>query len=632
MSTSQTAGYETLGADVNKVDTNGNQAETQQGVVSPKLPELALDMADADIASLTKKWQKEWDESPAKSRWQEMGDENEKYWVGDHYQKVGTAKNRPNVDNLMFESLETYLPQVTRRNPEPVVTLAAGQNKDDEGAQGYVIKVKDKLNDLADDNVIRLKLKRAARHWAVRLLGVAKMGWDLDRDIPVVRIIRAQKIILDPTATVDEDGYSGGRIGEIRKMDAGKLMAIVEKDGSASPDTASWLKEKVGTQMGTEMQFIEWWTPTYMCWTMEDKVLRKIKNPHWNYDSTSDSVAVDDYGNETPTQEEVVGVNHLPVPTMPYEFLVVYNLGDQPMDRTSLMGQNLANQDRINKRNKQIDENADNMNGGLVVSISRSGLTESQAKNAASALRKGGIIAIPDGNPQEAIYRPATPGMPADVYNDLVDTRERMRDIFGTRGSSAAGIQSESTVRGKILSRTMDTDRIGGGVSEYLEQFADRIYNQMYQMLLVYDADFIVVGGGQVPKVRISVKEGSLLPKDSTTIANQAIDLATAGKMSTLDMYKRLEYPNPEELAANVWLEANAPEILFKDDPRIAEALQMQAQAAAEEAAATAVKGQEEHQRGMERDVNREVAKQGAGVPPTDPLAEVPVDSGIPSG
>jgi hypothetical protein len=365
---------------------------------------------------------------------------------------------------------------------------------------------------------------------------------------------------------------------------------------------------------------------------MEEKVLLKIKKQHWNYDSTSDSVAVDDYGNETPTQEEVVGVNHLPVPTMPYEFLVVYNLGDQPMDRTSLMGQNLANQDRINKRNKQIDENADNMNGGLVVSIARSGLTESQAKNAASALRKGGIIAIPDGNPQEAIYRPNTPGLPADVYNDLVDTRERMRDIFGTRGSSAAGIQSESTVRGKILSRTMDTDRIGGGVSEYLEQFADRIYNQMYQMLLVYDADFIVVGGGQVPKVRISVKEGSLLPKDSTTIANQAIDLATAGKMSPLDMYKRLEYPNPEELAANVWLEANAPEILFREDPRIMEAMQMKAQAAAEEAMASAQKGQEEHQRGMERDITREVAKQGAGVPPTDPLAEVPVDAGIPSG
>ena len=629
--TDQTAGYISLGADINKVGPKG-VPDTAEGVVSQKLPELELSMSDEDIGKLTKKWEKAWTESDAKTRWDTMTAENEKYWLGEHYEVPKGEKTRPNVDNLMFESLETYLPQVTRRNPEPLITLAAGVDKDVPANQQYVVKVKDKLADLSDDNVIRLKLKRAARHWAIYLLGIAKMGWDLDRDIPVVRIIRPKKIILDPDATVDEDGYTGQRIGEYRKMEASKLLSILEGDSEKNAKAITFIKEKVGTELGTELQFIEWWTPTYMCWTLEEHVLRKSKHPHWNYDSSSESTTVDDYGNETPTTVEKLGVNHLPCPTMPYEFLVVFNLGDQPMDRTSLMGQNLANQDRINKRNKQVDANADNMNNGLVVSLARSGLTEAQGKRVTAALRKGGVVCIPDGNPAEAVYRPATPGLPADVYNDLVDTRTRMRDIFGTRGSTPSGIESESTVRGKIISRSLDTDRIGGGVSEYLEQFADRIYNQLYQMLLVYDADFQFLGEAKPPKIRISVKEGSLLPKDSTTIANQAIELATGGKMAILDMYKRLEYPNPEELAANVWLEVNAPQLLYKEDPRIAEALGMQAAQAEADTAAKATEGSTEHERGMERDAVKAIA--GAAAEGADPMGAVPLDTpvGAPSG
>ena len=73
------------------------------------------------------------------------------------------------------------------------------------------------------------------------------------------------------------------------------------------------------------------------------------------------------------------------------------------MDSTGLIQQNLSNQDLINKRNKQIDKNADSMNGGMVVSLARSGLTQAQAKGVTTALRRGGTVVIPDGVPREAI-------------------------------------------------------------------------------------------------------------------------------------------------------------------------------------------------------------------------------------
>jgi hypothetical protein len=198
--------------------------------------------------------------------------------------------------------------------------------------------------------------------------------------------------------------------------------------------------------------------------------------------------------------------------------------------------------------------------------------------------------------------------LPADIYNDRNDTRIRVRDIFGIRGSAPAGIESETTVRGKILNRGLDTDRIGGGITEYIEQFADDIYNWCVQLMYVYSREYQFLPDAKPPKVRISVKEGSLLPKDTTTIANQSIELASAGRMSIVDMYKRLEYPNPEELAANVWLEANAPQLLFQDNELVQQALQMQSQSTQEQNSAV----NDEKIKDAEIEIAKEEGKQAA--------------------
>lgn len=573
--------FYSLGRKINKSGGEDNTMDTEQGVVSEKLPELKLDMKNEDLAKLTMEWEKMWDKSDIKSKWMTAADENEKYWLGNHFNRpdINVAKNRPQQDNAIFESLETYLPKITRRNPEPMVLLKNSEEAENEEFESYVKDLQKDLGDIADEVKLRLKLKKGCRHWAIYLLGAAKMGWDMNRDMPAIKIIRPKKLILDPDATVDEDGYTGKYIGEYRKMEAGMLKDMLKNIGGEEGYEAVIDRMVKPDQLGTDIQFIEWWTNEYMCWTLDKEVLLKKKNPHWNYDTKQPGEsAVDEYGVETPGAEvEVIGQNHLPVPTIPLILLSVFNLGKHPMDDTSLIGQNLANQDRINKRGKQIDKAADGMNGGVVVSLARAGLTEQQAANVTKALHNGGTVVIPDGTPDEAIKRMISPGLPNDVYNDLVDTRRRLSDIFGTSGLSPTGVSKERTVRGKYQAENMDTDRIGGGVSEYLEQFADDIYNYCVQLLYVYDDKYSAMQNK--PKVVVSVKEGSLLPKDSTTIANQAIELSAAGKMSTLDLYKNLDYSNPEELAANVWLEVNAPEVLYAKDPRIAEVMRMKQQA-----------------------------------------------------
>lgn len=571
-------GFYGLGAKINKL-VGTDSTDTEQGVVGSVTPELDLSMNDEDLIKLTSSWEREWSGSKVRAEWLEKANENEKYWLGKQFGRVEMEQFRPLVDNIIFESLETFLPQATRRNPEAVVKPSA-KFENDEIAIEYSKKVQKDLADLADELKLRLKIKRVARHWSIYLLGVGKPGWNLTTNKPTVQIIRAKKIILDPKATIDEDGYSGKYVGEYRKMEASTLVQIV-------PEKNKYIDDLVKGELGTDVQFIEWWTKEYVCWTLNDKVLLKKKNLHWNYDTEETAKeSVDEFGNPTMIPVPAVpGKNHFDEPKIPFIFLSIFNLGQQPVDNTSLISQNLSGQDLMNKRLKQIDRNADSMNNGMVVSEERSGLTKEQASKVSEALRRGGTVVIPTGDVNGAVARMSAPALPSDVYNQLVDTRNRIRERFGVTGLTAAGIKGEETVRGKILTRSVDTDRIGGGVTEYLEQFADDVYNWFVQLYYVYDEEYKQLLTQEVPKLIVSVKEGSLLPKDSLSEANQAIDLATAGLMSLLDLYKKLDDPNPEEKAANVWLQANAPQVLYANDPRVAQVFgQMQQQAQMQQA------------------------------------------------
>jgi len=618
------SGFYSLARDLNKVHGRDGDEDNEVGVSSALLPELSLDMDNDKLLKVTEAWEQKWNDSEVKKDFYKQADEGEKYWKGQQFNALETQALRPLVDNMVFEGVETYLPLATRQNPEPLVELRATEEQSETNIKFAEI-VRNRLADWSDDVKLRLKIKKAGRHWLLSLVGVGKMGWDLTNDRPSIKILRPKKLIFDPEAISDEEGYTGEYAGEYRKLKASIMIKLLEgepadKDGKTPADIIS---EKVEGELGTKISFIEWWTPEYMCWTIQHHVLLKKKNPHWNYDqeptptidqpapempmpemATSPEIqqmpdgsvmpnaempsaqtATPEMGApmlptnvSVPTPEPVKGQNHFPSPRIPYVFITIFNLGKTPVDETSLITQILPQQDLANKRLKQIDKNADGMNNGVVVSEERSGLTKEEAKQVTEALRKGGTVTIPSGSPQDAIMRlPATP-LPTDIFTQLVDTRNRVYDLFGIRGVTPAGIKNEDTVRGKIIVRGLDTDRIGGGISEYFEQFAGDVYNWVIQLYYVYDDIFAKYRGAQLPKLKASVKEGSLLPKDATTRANQAIELAGAGKMALVDLYKALEYPNPEEMAANVWIEANAPYSLFPNDKRVQAIVQMMAE------------------------------------------------------
>lgn len=556
-------GYNSLSADVNKVKGEDTQDY-------PLVPELELEMTDEELLELSKDWLKTW--GPYAKEIEKKQKDNEDYWLGKQFAKL-SDKNAP-VDNLIFESLETFLPIATRPKMDPTV-------ESDDSPEGEALKdkVRKMLVYISDKLAFNLKLKQVVRYWALYHLGVMKVGWSMKENDITCLAIRPQKIILDPNATIEECEYTGYYIGEIMEDMASNLVIRF-------PKMANEIKAKVQNKMGTKVEYIMWMTDDYVFWTMGDKVLGKNKNPNWNYETTQPG-PMDEFGN--PGQEVTVpGKNHFNQPKKPYIFFSVFSLGLHPHDETNLIQQNLPLQDLINKRLQQIDKNADNANGGLIVS--GDAFTEEQAQQASKTLRKGGAIWVPTGPVDGSVKRDVGAVLPNFVYESLIDYRNELRNIFGTRGSTPQGSIGEQTVRGKLIIKGQDSDRIGGGISTYLEQFSDRVMNWFVQLMYVhYDEphaasvlgaerarEYITLSNSEMTaKLMVGVKEGSMVPHDPVTERNEAIDLWSAGGIDPITFFDRLEFPNPREAAKQLFLWKADPIQLFPDLAQQAQQQQM---------------------------------------------------------
>lgn len=554
------SGPQSLNADLNKVK-GGAAMDTKEGRISPEYDELALPMSDDELISLKKKWLDAW--ISYESKYKKRREGNQKAWLGKNYTDTEQEiKDKPMEDNEIFEAVETFLPVATKANPEPVVTS-------DNTPDGVSIsdKTAKMLSYLADRNSLKLQLKQAARHWVLFYLGAIKVGYDKRENEIISHAKRPQQLILDPNSTIQNGEYDGEYIGEYRHD---KASTLIER----FPKKKDYIISLCDGKLGTILQYIEWWTDDYVFWSLKDEILAKSKNPHWNYETQQEQT--DEFG---ATEQAIVpGKNHFSVPKKPYCFLSVFNLGTSPLDETSLVEQVLTTQERISKRYRQIDKNADNMNGGLV--LSGRAFTKEQAANAADALRRGAAILVPNGEVGTAYKRDSGLPLPRDVYQDLIDSRNRLKQVFGISGLTVGGVQQDRTVRGKMITRQQDTDRIGGGFAEYLEQTTDRVFNWYVQLMYVYyDEPHVasIIGNERAVeyvqlsnadfdrKLTVTVREGSLIPKDSMSKRAEAIELWGAGAMDPISLFTALEFPNPREQAKTLYMWQSNPASLFPD-------------------------------------------------------------------
>ncbi len=518
---------------------------------------LSLKLSDEELLKLKSRWIEDY--KPYETKLKTKQDRNKTYYLGTQ-NNVQSPNNQdlPVASNLIFEAEETFIPAAMSKNPEPVVyadNTRAGKAISDD--------VKTMLQYHADVLALRRKLAKTVRQWSINYIGVLKHGWDNSVNDIYTEVIKPQDMIFDKDGYIDELGnFVGKYVGERKKATASKLIEMF-------PKKKDEITVYADGKDGLVMEYIEWWTNEMTFSTLKDCVLDKAKNPNWNYAQKE----IDEYG----VENIVPGENHFARPKMPYSFLSVFSLGDQPHDITTLIEQNIKNQDLINKRIRQIDVNLDHSNNSIVFSGQK--FTGDTAKQAADAMQDGRPILVPNADVTGAVERFPAPNLPSDAFNQLNDMSERLRGIFGIAGLSVEGQDNENTVRGKILNQQYDSTRIGGGIGDALEQLADNIFNWWTQLYYVYydEEHFASVMGkgqaiqlailtreklssGNVQKLVISVSPNSMKPKDEITEQNLAIDLWNAKAMDPISLFTILNMPDPMDMAKKVVMWTTNPQ------------------------------------------------------------------------
>ena len=533
-------------------DTNKtfSTKELENGVVGQPIDELELNMSDDKLLSLSKKWEVLYTTYEAKLKYRQ--DDNKRYYLG----RDENGNEKVKSANLIFEAEETFIPQALSKNPEPVVwsdnTTEGKQASDD---------IKTMLQYQAYSHNLRRKLGVMVRHWSVYFLGVAKHGWDKKINDIKTELINPKNILLDPKGYIDENGdFKGKFLGERRESTAQELIDLF-------PKFKEYIILKVDGKLGTEVVRTEWCTDDYCFVVFGEVVLDKYKNPYFNYDKTN--TEIDEYGIQT--QTVTPGKNHFAIPKMPYTFLSVFSLQEKPHDVTNLIEQSIPNQDRITDREIQISRNL--AAGNNSITFSGQSFDKETAAEAARAVEVGHPILIPDGN-MDSVRRVPANAIPQSVFQAQQNDKETLKAVFGTSGISATPQTPDTTARGMILNQNHDSSRIGGGVGEAIEAVAANIFNWWLQMMYVfYDEPHYaaMIGNGQaVNYVQlinsnidrhfiVKVEPNSMQPKDEITQQNLAIDLANKGWLDPINLFKKLNYPDPMETAKMV--------TLYKIDP-----------------------------------------------------------------
>ncbi len=524
------------------MNKNSDSPYGQEGIVGDEIDELELDMSDEELLTLSLGYQEKY--APYEGKITGRQQQNKTYLQGTQNQAAGTiGKTAPS--NLLFEATAIFVPQALAKNPEPVVWS-------DNTPEG-----KDASNDIktmlqfhADILCLRKKLGVMVWHWSIYFTAVIKHGWDKENNDITSQVRKPKNFVLDSDGFVDEMGdFKGEFIGE-------RIQTTAQELADAFPAHKDYITERVGGKMGTQVIRTEWWNDKYTFTTYEKKVLEKMKNPFFNYD-----------------KDDQKGENHFAQPKMPYTFLSVFSLQDQPHDFTNLIEQNILNQDRINIRDAQIEKNLAHGNNSIILDDKY--FTVETAAEAANAIEKGDPIL---GNPEGVKRLPANP-LPNGILESQEIDKDTLRSIYGTNGLTPQQQKEPPTARGMILNQSHDSSRIGGGIGDALEQVADNVFNWWLQLYYVFydEAHYAAIMGtgraveyvkltmmGEQRKFVVSVTPDSMQPKDEVAEMNQAISLWEAKALDPISLFKRLNDPDPVKTAGQVALWTTNPQLYMQ--------------------------------------------------------------------
>lgn len=384
------------------------------------------------------------------------------------------------LDNALYEIEASLKPLAMSRLPDMIVT--PGNDTEESG------KTAEDVTEILDTDIKkrenRIVLGLAFKHNPVYYVGVIKARWNPEINDFVFEVVHPDYIDVDQTCgtkNADDMKWISQTIPisvqeclmrfPSKKKDLIEQLRNdglpVEEDGSMPTKTLlseikirevwfDWYKQKDD----------EWEKICGVMWKYKDVILKKMKNPNYDYKgetkyftheipddkSTKKEISEEEMmmammtGQipENMTQEQVYR-NYFDRPHKPYFFVGYDQWGKIPYDETSRIEQNIRNQENLDKRGKSI---VDKLTSRIKHVFSKeSGLKADDILKMDLDDPRQDLLVEGEVNKVHTVIAPERPD-PAE-FKDLDDTRNRMYSIAGA-----------TAIRGQLQSDVATTNQI----------------------------------------------------------------------------------------------------------------------------------------------------------------------------
>lgn len=527
---------------------NDKMSEQETGL-KQELPVLSLSVPDRDLIQNFKRWEKEaqafWND-PTGYNLKEKRKRNQAYYLGKQIEKSKLYSYQvPFIDNELFVATETITAYTTSSDPSAEVL----PENDTTQAKVMAEELEWGLNVHSQRCNLAKKIEQVERSMFLNYVGVIKLYYDAELDDIVPQVIDPEKIIFDQSCRQGDNPLFISELREatlqqIINMFPEKRDEIMERCGRVrmTPKLANSIytyKEVWFTQIDDDGE------TECVAWYMDDLLLDKKKNPNFLYDE--DGVKI---------------TNYLERAEKPYIIFNYMNDGKHVVDQTTPFEQAIPLQDILNKRGRQIVENADTANAILV--LKSGAITSDEAENITRDPNQILLLNVTESDPLSNAYGSIEPHLlPNYVLNDKQDVKNAIHEIMGTpaqfRGSDDRG--GVGTLGEARMVQTQASGR-QDAVIRALEQGLDKYYKLLVQMMKVWydtpkffacrdnDGKFVQVelSRERIPDIAwVSVEHGTTQQKNKERQENVAMTLAKLGLIDPYNLFKDLGMKNADQ-------------------------------------------------------------------------------------
>ena len=488
--------------------------------------------------------------------------DNNKYMLGEQLdERFLQPHNARYIDNRIFAATRSVLAYVNARVAMPEVVPSKPGSQFKQFAEDF----KSALYQHGVDSFLNIKVKSATRNLIVRKRGYLKLRFDPTLgqfgEI-VVESIDPANIVIDRYARFQDNPSS------IYHKQTCTVEELIAKFPEKESDINKSLSIKRGTQsqLTRRIDYYEVWF-TYvdkdkrkregLAWFMPigQLILGKMRNPNWVY---SDDQTNDMHNN----------ITNLPIkPFIPLNYL---NTGKSYVDETSLFDQAKPMQDLINKRGRQIWDNADYVNGRVIADsrvMSEEDASKFLNKNPKTIMLVDGSKGSGNISNDMKVVEPQM--LPGYVIDTLYDARNELDQIFGTPNIFRGQQQQGANTLGENMLIKQQAGALQDDIASAIDQAMGMYYRYLAQMMKVYYTedhwvqtkgadgtyDFVVISSDNIDTgVKVSVQSGSTLPQDKDQLRAAALELAKLGpdRIDNLTLFEMLGIPDATEVAERV--------------------------------------------------------------------------------